>query len=105
LVGGSSNCIVCKYALAAAKPAALAVPSLVPDAMVSLCSQYKLHNNAICKEDFTATTFGAVWTQILAFADVRGLDGDYICNYLGSFCKAPNTSPLDISKLFQSQSR
>jgi hypothetical protein len=91
MIGGSSNCTICKTALAAAKPAALTIPVLVPDRIVSLYKQYKLHSNAACEEDFTATTFGAIWTQILAFADMQGLDGDYICNSIGSFCKAPRT--------------
>ena len=100
--GGASNCTVCKNALAAAKPAALAAPSLVPDAMVDLCKQYKLHSNTTCEEDFRPDTFGAIWTQVLAFADVQGLDGDYICNSIGgkTFCPAPKTSPLNTSKLF-----
>lgn len=100
--GGSSNCTICKNALVAAKPAALAVPSLLPGAMVNLCKQYKLHSNATCEEDFAADTFGATWTTVLAFADVKGLDGNYICNSIGGnkFCPEPKTSLLDVSKLF-----
>lgn len=98
--GGKDNCTICKNALVAAKPAALNVPSLVPEAMVDLCIKFKLHSNDTCEEDFTATTFGAIWTQILYFADVAGQDGNYICNSIGGFCKAPNTAPLDTTKLF-----
>lgn len=100
--GGSSNCTICKNALAAAKPAAWAVPSLVPAAMVGLCEKYKLHSNSTCEEDFKDTNFGAIWTQILAFADVTGLDGNYICNSIGgaTFCPFPKTSPLDTTRLF-----
>ncbi|KAF1981934.1 Ser/Thr protein phosphatase family protein [Aulographum hederae CBS 113979] len=98
---GQSNCTVCKAALVAAKPAAEYAPSLVPDAMVELCTSLGLHSAATCEEDFTATTFGAIWTQVLYFADVAGLDGDFICNSLSSnFCPRPETSPLDTSSLF-----
>ena len=89
-----SNCTICKNALAAAKPAALAVPSLVPNAMISLCQLFKFHSNATCQLDFAAANDGAIWTQILAFADVEGEDGKYICNTLSStFCPKPFTIP------------
>jgi hypothetical protein len=90
----ASNCTICKNALAAAKPAALAVPSLVPGAMVQLCELYKFHSNATCQVDFAAANDGAIWTQILAFADVEGEDGKYICNSLSStFCPKPYAIP------------
>ncbi|KAG9738430.1 sphingomyelin phosphodiesteras-like protein, partial [Aureobasidium melanogenum] len=80
----TTNCSKCIAGLTVAKTAALLAPELVPDAMVSLCKQFKLHNNETCEEDFEATTFGAIWTQILALADVSGLDGQYICNRISS---------------------
>lgn len=98
--GGSDNCTICKSALVAAKPAAYLAPSLAPDAMVSLCEATKFHSNETCEEDFAATNFGAIWTQILYFADVAGLDGNYICQSIGSFCPRPATTPLNTSKLF-----
>ncbi|KAF8622021.1 hypothetical protein AX15_007311 [Amanita polypyramis BW_CC] len=96
-----SSCTKCLNALAAAKPAALYAPSLVPDAMVSLCKSYKFKSNASCETSYDASTFGAIWTQVLYYADVLGLDGQYICNSLsGSFCPAPTTRPLDTTGLF-----
>jgi hypothetical protein len=96
-----SNCTICQAALAAAQPAALVAPSLVPDALISVCKASKLFSNATCEEDYAATTFGAVWTQILALADVKGQDGRYICNILSStFCPRPLTSPLNTTGLF-----
>lgn len=48
-----------------------------------------------------ASTFGAVWTQILAFADVKGLDGQYICNsQSATFCPRPSTLASNTAKLF-----
>lgn len=73
---GTSNCTICKNALAAAKSAALTVPSLLPTAMVDLCKTHKFHANETFEEDFLFTTFGAIWTQVLAYADVEGLDGN-----------------------------
>ncbi|GIJ99407.1 hypothetical protein Aspvir_001539 [Aspergillus viridinutans] len=95
------SCNKCKAVLAVAKPAALYAPTLVPDTMVSLCKQFSFKSNATCEEDYAASVFGAVWTQVLAYADVEGLDGDYICHALSkSFCGQPATRPLDTSDLF-----
>lgn len=98
--GGSNNCTICKNALVAAQPAAFYAPSLVPKSMVSLCESFGLHSNETCEEDFLATNFGAIWTQILYFADVAGSDGNYICNSIGGFCPKPTAAPLDTSDLF-----
>jgi hypothetical protein len=97
----TSNCTRCHNALAAAKSAALLAPSLVPAALVSVCEQFKFASNATCQENYAATNFGAIWTQILFFANVTGLDGQYICNSLSStFCPRPTTSPLNVTGLF-----
>lgn len=97
----SGNCSKCIASLSVAKSAAVLVPEAVPDAMVSLCQKYRFHSNDTCEEDFKASTFGAVWTQILRYGDVAGLDGRYICASLStSFCTMPTTSPLDTTGLF-----
>lgn len=95
------NCAKCKNALAAAKPAALYAPNWVPDAMISLCQEHQFKSNDSCESDFAASIFGATWTQVLAYADVEGLDGDYICNFFSSSsCEKPKASPLDTANLF-----
>ncbi|KAE8354800.1 Metallo-dependent phosphatase-like protein [Aspergillus coremiiformis] len=97
----NGNCNTCKAALAAAKPAALFAPTLVPETMVSLCKNFKFQSADACEQKYAAAAFGAVWTQVLAYADVEGLDGDYICNSLSStFCSQPQTSPLNLTGLF-----
>jgi len=97
----ASKCTKCTNALAVAKPAALLAPTLIPDAMVALCKTFKFKSNSSCEETFAESNFGAIWTQVLAYADVQGLDGQYICNSLSStFCSAPRTSPLNTTGLF-----
>lgn len=94
-------CSKCIAALSVGKTAAQFAPDLVPGAMVDLCKATKFHSNSTCEEDFQATTFGAIWTQVLAFADVSGLDGQYICNSLSSsFCAAPTASLLNATEWF-----
>jgi hypothetical protein len=46
------NCTICRNALAAAQPAALTVPKLVPEALVGLCKKFKFATNATCEENF-----------------------------------------------------
>ncbi|KAI7548074.1 sphingomyelin phosphodiesterase-like protein [Hortaea werneckii] len=104
IINGSymeGNCSKCVASLQVAQNAARLAPSLVPDAMVSLCTSSGLHSASTCKEDFDARTFGAIWTQVLALADVGGRDGRAICNSLSSdFCDFPTVTPLDTTKLF-----
>ena len=75
-----TNCSKCVAGLNIAKTAALLAPELVPEAMVTLCKKYKLHSNTTCEEDFEASTFGAIWTQVLSLADLSSEDSQYICN-------------------------
>ena len=96
-----SPCTQCKNALAIGKAAALYAPALVPENLVSLCERFQFKSNASCEESYGLSTSGYIWTQVLAFADVQGLDGEYICNSLSkSFCGRPTTSPLDTRGLF-----
>lgn len=95
------NCSKCLAALSVAKIVAQVTPARAPDAMITLCERFQFSSNATCAENYAAGSFGAIWTQVLAFADVAGLDGQYICNDLSStFCPAPTTSPLNVTGLF-----
>lgn len=95
------QCDRCKKALSAAKPAALLTPSMVPEAMTNLCESFKFGSKEKCQEQFAANTFGPIWTQVLAYADVEGLDGQYICHHLNkTYCPQPYTSHLNTSGLF-----
>lgn len=96
-----SNCTKCRNALAVAKTVAEIIPPSVPGLLVTLCQKFQFSSNASCEESYAATNFGAIWTQVLAFANVEGLDGRYICNRLSkTFCPAPTTSPLNATGLF-----
>ena len=98
IAGNGTNCTKCHEALRVGKDAARLVPSMIPDAMVALCKATKFASNASCEENYAAGSFGAVWTQIIALADVAGLDGQYICNNLNSkFCPTPYTLPSNVT--------
>lgn len=99
--GLSSNCSKCVAALTVGKLAAQVAPELLPDAFVSLCITTKFGSNSTCVNNYAATNFGAPWAQILAFADVTGLDGQYICNFLSpTFCPAPALIPTNMTGMF-----
>ena len=95
------NCSKCIAALEAAKYVAQITPESVPGLLVSLCETYQFDSNATCVHTYEAGSYGAIWAQVLAFANVSGLDGHYICNSLSkTFCPAPTTSPLNVTSLF-----
>ena len=97
----ASNCTKCKAALNVGKSVAQYAPESVPGLLVKLCEAFQFSSNATCVNDYAAGSFGAIWTQVLALADVTGLDGQYICNDLNSkFCPAPALSPLNMTGLF-----
>ena len=98
IAGSGSNCTKCKAALQVGQNVARLVPSMVPNVLVALCESTKFASNSSCRENYEAGSFGAIWTQILALADVSGSDGDYICNDLSStFCPAPFVLPSNVT--------
>ena len=97
----ASNCTKCKAALSVGKTVAQYAPESVPGLLIRLCETFQFSSNATCVDNYAAGSFGAIWTQVLALADVSGLDGQYICNDLSSkFCPAPALSPLNLTGLF-----
>lgn len=96
-----SNCEKCKRVLTAAKPAALLAPQMVPGAMIDLCKSFAFRTNETCETTYAWNTLGPTWTQILAYADVAGVDGEFICNNIdANFCPSPHAQPLDTRDLF-----
>ena len=101
ITGEGSNCSKCMSALEVAQGVAQRVPTMVPGMLVSLCESTGFESNTTCMEDYAATSFGAIWTQILALGNMSGSDGQYICNSLSShFCPAPYTLPSNTKSYF-----
>lgn len=90
----TDSCSRCVAALSVGQMAAKLAPSYLPEAMVQLCQTTGFAANSTCQSNYAASNFGAVWTQVLAKADVAGLDGRYICSSLSTkFCSAPPVIP------------
>jgi sphingomyelin phosphodiesterase len=69
----NNPCTLCTAALQIAKFLSLAAPEQGPAFFVALCQQLKLSSS--CNNTFGPTTLGPVLTQVLAFANVSGYDG------------------------------
>ncbi|KAI9651255.1 hypothetical protein NHQ30_001293 [Ciborinia camelliae] len=100
--GLTSNCSKCIAALSIGKTLAQYAPSYVPNALVSLCQTTGFAKNITCKNNYAPSSWGAIWTQVLALADVTGLDGQYICSSLStSYCPAPRATELNTTGLWK----
>ena len=100
--GNGTNCTKCVDSLRVLQNLSQLAPSEVPDALVRTCEVNKWHSNSTCEEDFGLYTVGSVWTQVIRYGDVGGLDGRYMCYYASTTtCPRPVVDPpLDTSKLF-----
>ena len=69
----NNTCTLCIAALQIGKLLSLAAPEQGPAFSVFLCQQFQI--SSTCNTTYTATTYGSVLTQVLAFANVSGYDG------------------------------
>ncbi|KAH9838385.1 sphingomyelin phosphodiesterase [Rhodofomes roseus] len=95
---GTNTCSRCQAALSIAKIVALAAPSEGPGLAVRLCEA--LEASADCGSEYGQYSLGATITQVAAFADVGGYDGQAICAYYAGLCPVPATSPLNLTSWF-----
>lgn len=97
----TDNCTKCLAALSVGKVVAQKTPESVPALLVNLCSTFNFRSSVNCMSKYATENYGVIWAQVLAFANVSGLDGRYICNDLSKkFCPGPLTSPLNKTGLF-----
>ncbi|KAF8899142.1 Metallo-dependent phosphatase-like protein [Infundibulicybe gibba] len=95
----SNKCAQCQSILEVAKFLSMAAPEQGPSLIVSICQLFKLSSN--CPVAFGRLAIGSVITQVLANADVGGLDGQYICqNFFAGSCPLPPATPLNLTNWF-----
>ncbi|EIN13842.1 Metallo-dependent phosphatase [Punctularia strigosozonata HHB-11173 SS5] len=93
-----STCAKCQAGLEVAKFVALAAPEMGPELAVTLCDEFEFSNT--CGNQFSVLALGSVITQVVANADVAGLDGQLLCqNFLG-LCPLPPASPVNLTNWF-----
>ncbi|KAL0951686.1 hypothetical protein HGRIS_008364 [Hohenbuehelia grisea] len=96
---GDDSCARCLAGLQAAKFLALAAPDQGPVLAVRLCDHFKFASD--CGTSFSRLALGSVITQVVANADVGGLDGQMLCqNFIKGLCPLPPTSPLNLTSWF-----
>ncbi|KAF9270730.1 sphingomyelin phosphodiesterase, partial [Marasmius fiardii PR-910] len=94
-----SSCAKCQAGLGIAKFLALAVPEEGPKLAVELCEFFKF--SSTCETTFDLFGIGSVVTQVVANADVGGLDGQMLCQNFLNLCPLPPTSPLNLTSWFK----
>ncbi|KAI0673559.1 sphingomyelin phosphodiesterase [Trametes maxima] len=95
----SNNCARCQAALQVGKFLALAAPEEGPAFAVRVCQHFNFNKD--CATQFGIFQLGSVITQVVANADVGGLDGQAICShFLSGLCPAPTTTPLNLTNWF-----
>ncbi|WVQ79165.1 hypothetical protein IAT38_001261 [Cryptococcus sp. DSM 104549] len=96
VTGDSANCTKCIDALTVASTLATQAPQHVPELLVSLCNYYSFSTVASCN-NYMQDAQGPFYAQVLAYANVSGYDGQYLCqNFITkSQCKRP---PLPVFK-------
>ncbi|KAI9062952.1 sphingomyelin phosphodiesterase [Trametes sanguinea] len=95
----SNNCARCQAALQVGKFLALAAPEQGPAFAVRVCEHFNFNKD--CATQFGIFQLGSVVTQVIANADVGGLDGQSICShFLSGLCPAPFTTPLNLTNWF-----
>ena len=76
----------------------MAAPESGPDFAVSLCNHFNF--NSDCATMFSRLGIGAVITQVVANADVGGLDGQMLCQNFLSLCPLAPATPLNLTNWF-----
>ena len=98
---GATNCTKCLEILQVGQDLAHTMPKQLPALMTGLCQAVDLASNSSCASTYAAPNLGEIYAQVLAYADVSGEDGHYICNHLsGTYCPLPGAAPLDTKNLF-----
>ncbi|KAH9996082.1 Metallo-dependent phosphatase [Russula vinacea] len=91
----NNSCTLCTGTLQVGKFLALAAPEQGPAFALFLCQQFRLSNT--CNNTYSSTTYGPVITQVLAYANVSGYDGQLLCqNFFPGSCSLPPTPPLNL---------
>jgi hypothetical protein len=73
---GNNSCAKCLAGLEVGKFLALAAPELGPNLATELCLHFNF--SSTCEETYSVLALGSVVTQVIANADVAGLDGQVL---------------------------
>jgi hypothetical protein len=95
----SSKCALCQAILEVGKFVSLAAPDQGPEFFIEFCTIANI--SSTCSTTYGLSSgLGSVITQVVANADVGGLDGQALCQNFFSMCPAPATLPLNLTGWF-----
>lgn len=97
-VFSTNKCARCQASLEVAKFLALSAPDQGPNLAVTLCEYFNF--SSVCQANYGPLALGPIFTQVLAYANVGGYDGELICAEFLSLCSLPPTLPLDLTDWF-----
>lgn len=95
---GNNQCARCQASLEVAKFVALSAPDQGPNLAVSLCEYFDY--SSACAANYGPLALGPIFTQVVAYADVGGYDGQLICGEFLGLCTVPSTLPLNMTGWF-----
>ncbi|PCH34030.1 Metallo-dependent phosphatase [Wolfiporia cocos MD-104 SS10] len=99
-VFAGDTCAACQAALEVGKFLALAAPEEGPTLAVQLCQYFDYDSPEDCAETYEQNALGSPITQVLAYADVGGYDGQMLCYHFLGLCPIAPTSPLNLTDWF-----
>ncbi|GJJ11789.1 hypothetical protein Clacol_006027 [Clathrus columnatus] len=99
----TSTCGQCISSLALLKQLALTAPWEVPPILVELCEFTSTSAFGSCAAEFSANSDGDVTTQVIANADVTGVDGELMCarGIIPLRKSCPTPPPIDLTDILK----
>ncbi|KAG2753989.1 Metallo-dependent phosphatase [Suillus brevipes Sb2] len=94
---GNDTCTKCQASLAVAKMLVLGAPEQGPLLAEAVCQYFNY--STTCYNEYSNLALGSTFSQVLAFADVGGYDGQNLCSHF-KMCPVPPTAPLDLTGWF-----
>ncbi|KIJ51843.1 hypothetical protein M422DRAFT_157627 [Sphaerobolus stellatus SS14] len=97
----STTCSQCTASLLVAKNLALTAPWEVSPLLIQICNLTNFSAFGSCEAEFSANSDGQIATQLLANADVAGLDGQFMCarDVIPLRKSCPTPAPSDLTAI------
>ncbi|KAG1747527.1 sphingomyelin phosphodiesterase [Suillus occidentalis] len=94
---GNDTCTKCQASLAVGKMLVLGAPEQGPLLAEAVCQYFNY--STTCYNEYSNLALGSTFSQVLAFADVGGYDGQNLCSHF-NLCPVPPTAPLNMTGWF-----
>ncbi|KAG1817992.1 sphingomyelin phosphodiesterase [Suillus subaureus] len=96
-VFGDDTCTKCQASLAVAKMLVLGAPEQGPLLAEAVCQYFDY--STTCYDEYSELALGSTFSQVLAFANAGGYDGQNLCSHIG-LCTVPPAVPLNMTGWF-----